>query len=347
MLDNGLAGFGMFELGKVGIFIAIVGFVYMSIFGNLLLPGKRIKLTTRHVESKEYYYDLIVPKNSPLVDKSIIDGKIKELKNLIIYSIDRNGEIIETDKGTHEIFENDLLLVTGNSESLNYILSLGTAKLQGLDLVEGLIPKSELRQYEAVIAPRFPAIGKTIVDFNFFDHYQAAVIAIHRNGERITSNISNLKLKAGDNLVLLTNERFIKNWGESKIFYLTSYIGDHAGKGSFWKKWLSFIILILMIVGATIGKFFSSEEGISFDMFYFAAIAAMAMVWFKILPNQKYTKVISWDILITIASAFALSKAMQNSGAADALARTTINFAKAWGPIGVLAAIYLVTTFFY
>ena len=64
------------------------------------------------------------------------------------------------------------------------------------------------------------------------------------------------------------------------------------------------------------------------------------------MPHQKYTKAISWDVLITIASAFAISKAMQNSGAAEALARTTVNFAKAFGPIGVMAALYIITAIF-
>jgi len=155
-----------------------------------------------------------------------------------------------------------------------------------------------------------------------------------------------LKLKAGDNLVLLTTEKFIQNWGDSKIFYLTSYIRDYRTTGTFWKKWLAFIILLLMIIGTTTGKFIHSPRGIQFDMFYFSSIAAILMVWMKIMPHQKYTKAISWDVLITIACAFAISKAMQNSGAAEAIARTTINFSKGFGPIGVLAALYLITTVF-
>ncbi|MBN1819739.1 MAG: SLC13 family permease [Prolixibacteraceae bacterium] len=346
MLDNGLNGFTMFELGKVGVFVAAAGFIYMSVFGNMLLPGKKIKFATRYTDLKEYYYDLLVPQHSSLIGKKIKNGRIGELKNLSVDSIEREGQLIETRKGEFFIYENDKLLVAGKPDSLNYILELENVKLLGLDLVKGRIPKNELKQYEVVLSPRFPGIGKNIVDFNFFEHYHASVLAIHRNGERITSNVRNLKLKPGDNVVLLTDERFIKNWGDSKIFYLTSYIGEHKGNGKPWRKWAAFIILLLMIIGATIGHSFPSKGGIAFDMFYFAAIAAILMVWLKILPHQNYTKSISWDILITIASSLALSKAMQNSGAADAIARTTINFAKAWGPWGVLIAVYLITTLF-
>lgn len=253
--------------------------------------------------------------------------------------------MIETRGEIHHLQSNDKLLVAGKSDRLNYILGNDQLKLSGIDLVRN-VPKDQLKQYEAVIAPRFPAIGKTIHEFNFYDHYQAVVLAIHRNGERITSNMDKTRLKAGDNLVLLTTEKFAQNWGESKIFYLTSYIRDYRKTGTVLKKWLAFVILLVMIIGTSLGKFLTNPSGIEFDMFYFASIAAILLIWLKIMPHQKYTKAISWDVLITIACAFAISKAMQTSGAAQAIAHTTIEFSKAFGPLGVLAALYLITTIF-
>lgn len=346
ILENGYQGFSMFELGKVGVFIGIIGTIYMSIAGNKLLPGEKILFNTRSTtEYKDYSYDLIIPESSNLIGLEIRNGRLKELKNLLIRNIEREGNIIETKKGTFTILPNDKILVAGKSDRLNYILANDNVRLSGIDLVRN-VPKKDLKQYEAVISPRFPGVGKTIPEFNFYEHYQAVVLAIHRNGERITSNLGNLKLKTGDNLVLLTTEKFIENWGDSKIFYLTSYIRDYRTTGTFWKKWLAFIILLLMIIGTTVGKFIDSPSGIKFDMFYFSAIAAVLLVWMKILPHQKYTKAISWDVLITIACAFAISKAMQNSGTAESIARTTINFAHRFGPIGVLAALYLITAIF-
>ena len=346
IIENGYEGFSMFELGKVGGAIAILGTIYMMVFGNKFLPGEKIIFQAKSsTEYKDYHYDIIIPENSNIVGLEIKNGRAKELKGLIIRCINREGNVIETRKGTFKLLPNDKLLVAGKSDRLTYILANPNLKLSGIDLIKGE-PKDKLKQYEAVLAPRFPAIGKTIHEFNFYDHYQAVVLAIHRNGERITTNMDKLKLKPGDNLVLLTTERFIENWGESKIFYLTSYIRDYRSTGSFWKKWLAFIILLLMIVGTTLGKFITSPGGINFDMFYFASIASILLIWMKIMPHQKYTKAISWDVLITIACAFAISKAMQSSGAAEAIARATINFSKGFGPIGILAALFLITAIF-
>ncbi|MBL7971179.1 MAG: SLC13 family permease [Prolixibacteraceae bacterium] len=346
MLDNGYSGFSMFELGMVGVPLAFTGYIYMSYIGVHLLPGEKNFIRKPLSDQKDYYYELIIPDGSPLVGQGLKNGRNKGLKGFDIIEIDRDETKFAGKAHGLTLEANDHLLVAGKSSGLETIKNLTSVRLRGLDLLEDQVKTSDLKQYEAVLAPRFPGIGKTIVEFNFFDHYQAAIIAVHRNGERITSNLRSLKLKEGDNLVLLTTDRFIKNWGDSKIFYLTTYIGDHNQTSGKAKKWLALSILTLMIAGATATDYLPKFENVQADMFFFAAVAAMLMVWLKIVPHQKYTKAISWDLLITIACSFGISKAMQNSGLADGIAHTAINFAKNWGPIGVLACIYLITNIF-
>ena len=346
MLDNGYAGFSMFELGMVGVPLAFAGYFYMSYIGVHLLPGEKNFIRRPLSDQKDYYYELIVPAESPLVGQTLKNGRVKELKGFDIIQIERNKIKHDGKSAGLTIEANDHLLVAGKSNGLETIKDLSSVRLKGLDLLKGQVNTSELKQYEAVLAPRFPGIGKTIVEFNFFEHYQAAIIAVHRNGERITSNLRSLKLREGDNLVLLTTDRFIKNWGDSKIFYLTTYIRDYSQTTGKAKKWMALTILTLMIAGATAADYLPKFGNVNTDMFFFSAIAAMLMVWLKIVPHQKYTKAVSWDLLITIACSFGISKAMQNSGLADGIAHTAINFAKNWGPIGVLASIYLLTNIF-
>jgi len=98
-----------------------------------------------------------------------------------------------------------------------------------------------------------------------------------------------------------------------------------------------------MIAGATAGQFIPEQGKVQFDMFFFAAVTAVLMALMKIFSAKKYTKPINWDILITIACAIGISRALQNSGAADFIARSTINLSKGFGPLGVMAAIFIIT----
>lgn len=346
MLDNGFSGFSMFELGLVGIPLAFAGYLYMSYIGVHLLPGEKNFIRRPLSDQKDYYYDLIVPAESPLIGQTLKNGRSKDLKGFDIIQIEREGTKLEGKTPGLSIKANDHILVAGKSDGLDIIKDLKSVRLKGLDLLNNHVKSIDLKQYEAVLAPRFPGIGKTIVEFNFYDHYQAVIVAVHRNGERITSNLRSLKLKEGDNLVLLTTDRFIRNWGDSKIFYLTTYIGDHNENTAKSKKWLALSILTLMIAGATAADYLPKFANVNTDMFFFSSIAAMLMIWLKIVPHQKYTKAISWDLLITVACSFGISKAMQNSGVAAGIAHSAIGFAKSWGPIGVLACIYLLTNIF-
>ena len=79
-------------------------------------------------------------------------------------------------------------------------------------------------------------------------------------------------------------------------------------------------------------------------MFFFVSITTIIMAWTNLFPARKYTKYISWDILITIACAFAISKAMSNSGFAAFIAEYIIGMTDALGPYALLAVILLSRT---
>lgn len=258
--EAGLKGFSMFELGKVGVFIAIAGIIYLFLFSSKLLPSDR-------------------PETS---------GNEEEEQN------------------------------------------------------------STLHLVEAVIGPRFPGINKRVGDFNFKRHYGAEIKELRRSGHTYT-DLGNIRFREGDTLVVLTDDSFIRTWGESSVFLMLANGKDYEPAGK-KKRWFALILLLIMIIGATIGELPAIQrllpEGIKLDMFFFVSITTVIMAWTKIFPPQKYTKYISWDILITIACAFAISKAMENSGVADLLASYIIGLSHSHGPYVLLATMFIITNIF-
>ncbi len=219
MLDNGLQGLNMFELGKVGIWIALAGFIYLSFIGHKILPGEKNKARKRSRQDyKQYFLDANLPSNSSLVGKEINNGRSHDLKNVIIHSITRDGKKINTKKGRFVFEQNDKLLVAVKAEDLVALITHRQLEFQAMKGFGRFYKSTDIKQIEAVIAPRFPGINQTIDEFDFLNHYQAEALAIYRNGEPISTNIGSVRMKDGDSLVLLTNENFIKNWGESKAF---------------------------------------------------------------------------------------------------------------------------------
>lgn len=262
VLDAGYEGFTMFELGKVGIFIAIAGLIYLLIFSKKLLPDSR---------------------------KDNLEKEDEE-------------------------------------------------------------PDGNLHKVEVIIGSRFPGIKKTLGEFNFTRHYGAYVKEIKRNGQSYVDNLDKVAIQEGDTFVLWADDSFVPTWGDSRVFLMVSNGQDNMPKSQSKKKRiLAISLLLFMIIGATIGELpFMADivPGMKFDMFFFVCITTIIMAWTKIFPPKKYTKYISWDILITIACAFAISKAMNNSGFASLIAEKVISMTNELGPHGLLAVIFIITNIF-
>ena len=101
-----------------------------------------------------------------------------------------------------------------------------------------------------------------------------------------------------------------------------------------------------MIIGAAIGDKLQLPWNFKIDMFSMAAITAVIMAWTNLFPAKKYTKFISWDVMVTIACAFAISKGMINSGMAAFIAEHTIGSVYQYGPHAVLAVLFIITCIF-
>ncbi|MFI3259353.1 MAG: SLC13 family permease [Rikenellaceae bacterium] len=265
MIESGYRGFGMFEIGKVGVVIAVLGVIYLMIFGNMLLPDHRESAATND------------------------DDEVDE---------------VEGRKITVEI----------------------------------------------ILASRFPGMGKSLKEFDFERHYGARVKAIRRSGERIDKHLDRQIFTFGDTLVLSTDDAFTRTWRESSAFHIVSdsaeSIDDELAQPNGGQRWLGLSLLIFLVGGVTLGEWFGGLGGggeLKFEIFPMAAVVMVIMAVARLFPAKRYTKYISWDILVAIASAFAISRAISNSGINELVAMWIISITKSVGTYGVLALLYLVT----
>lgn len=202
---------------------------------------------------------------------------------------------------------------------------------------------------EVVLGARFPAINRRLANFDFKTKYGATIVEIKRGGNSLTRNLHNERFHEGDTLVLLADDTFMKNWGDSSFFLMVSNGREPEPALGRKKRWLAVALMVFMILGALVGELPSMQNVVpvmKFDMFFFVSIVTVIMALLRIFPARKYTKFISWDILVTIASAFAISRAMQKSGVADAVAEFAISLSHSHGPYLLLAVVFIITNVF-
>lgn len=345
-----------FEMTSVGVPLALIGATYMLLVAPKLLPN-RADLVERFGERRrEYLVEMNVQDNCPLIGKSVQEAGLRNLPGLFLIEIDRTDETITPVTPRDRICAGDHLVFTGV-----------VTTIADLERIPGLVPAADEgfeakpadrvhRQLtEVVLSRTSPIIGLTVRESEFRKRYNAAVVAVHRNGERLTNKIGTIRLEAGDTLLLQTRSQFVDDHRNSRDFYLVSRVdGTTARRHD--RALLAVLLFIGLIVWLTISSLF--PDTIPFGNFTknVQAIAALtivlAMVVTRCLTTSEARSAIDLQVLLTIGAAIGLGKALHKSGAAAWLADLLvwgvkgIGFSDAWQPIVLLAIVYVVSQIF-
>jgi di/tricarboxylate transporter len=188
---------------------------------------------------------------------------------------------------------------------------------------------------EAVVAPTASFVGRTVRESQFRTIYNAAIIAVHRRGERVTGRIGDIVLEPGDVLLLETHQGFLNSHGRGNAFYLATQV-DEARFPRHERAPLALAILLGMIVCLATGLLSPVVA---------TWLAALAMVGTKCVNASMARKSIDFSVLITIGAAIGVGTAVARSGLGEAVGRGLVDAAHAVGGGDrlLLAAIVLAT----
>jgi len=326
---------GMFELAWVGIPCALAGILFMLVIGARLLPS-RTDLSEEFTSSgREYLLEMKVAKDSPLIGRSVESAGLRQLDQLYLVEIERDGQWIAPVTPAEILASGDRLFFSGVAEGVVKVQSIpGLVSSHERELCAELHRTGEGRVIEAVVSRSSPMLGKTLKEGNFRARYDAAVLAVHRHGEILKSPLGKLVLKPGDTLLLLAGEDFFKRWNQARDFYMISKMSDMPVVNR-RKTLITVVTLVGMILLAACGIM---------DILKAAVLAAMILLFTRCVTVVEARRSIELNVLIVIAASLGISKALAQTGAAEWLAEVMISYVQGAGPIGLLAAIYIVTS---
>ncbi len=327
---DGFNGLGMFSMTAIGLPVALVGIGGTILLARWLLPERRNQVGSLG-DPREYTIEMMVEPTSPLAGRTIEEAGLRNLPGVYLIEIDRDGEIRGAVGPTERLHANDRLVFAGVVESV-----VDLQKIRGLvpatDQVFKLdAPRTNRVMVEAVVSHTCPAAGRTIRDARFRSMYNAAVIAVGRNGERLPGKIGDIVLKPGDTLLLEATHGFLDQQRNSRDFYLVSRLDTAPPRHE--KAPIALAILAGMVAVVALGWL---------PMLHAALVAAGLMLVTRCCTGTAARAAVDWSVLIVIAAALGIGKAMQTSGLAAFVADEL--FALAGDrPMVCLAAIYLLT----
>jgi di/tricarboxylate transporter len=328
----GLEEIGFFEIGRLGLPIAVVGLVAVILLAPRVLPARRSARAEMEEEGRRFSVEMLVERGGPIDGKTVEEARLRHLSGLFLASVDRGDTTIAPVRPETVLRGGNRLHFVGSIEKvvdLQEMRGLRSAELEHvLDLED-----PSVRYFEAVVGSRSPLVGSTLRDIGFRSTYQAAVLGIHRSGHLVEGRLGTQKIRMGDTLILVSDPGFRDRWRDRADFLLVAEV-DGTPPVATSKAWIP-VGLLLGVVGLAATGVFPILEG--------ALLAAVLLVATRVLTPLEARRAIDIEVIVVIASAFGLAAAMQASGLASTVATGLVEVFGGFGERGVLLGLVLAT----
>ncbi|MBI1316350.1 SLC13 family permease [bacterium] len=325
-----------------GTLIAVTTIVYMATVGYRLLPDRKDLMAVFEENQREYLVETEVRVNSILAGKTVEQAGLRSLKGVFLAEILREGHMITPVKPNEKLYSGDRLFFAGDTSQVIELIDrdngLEVSKKEKLNL-------SGHQEIAEVVVPYNSLLsGHTVKESGFRERYDAAIIGIHRRGEKLSGKIGEIALQTGDLLLLTIGPDFRKLIEQDKNLYMVSSSRRQSSIRPMYKR----VFLILMLLTVALAAVPASTLGIDraggILKLYEALFVILGLQFgFGMMDSLGVKKNVSLDLLVILAAALTLGEALIGTGTADAVAQFFIGITQGQGALTIGMVLFVLT----
>ncbi|RMF12598.1 MAG: SLC13 family permease [Alphaproteobacteria bacterium] len=328
-----------FSITEPGVFLAFIGLIYVFFLAPRLLPDRKSLLGDFHVSSgKQFIVQIEVTKDSVLEGKQAIAGMFPDLANMTVRLVQRGEQIFLPPFENVTLQAGDAVTVATTRKSLMEALSANPHLLEGV-IEEGSNEETvdeELRKAgdrllaEVMIAPASRLDGRTLDQTGFRQTSGCAVLGIQRRSRMIRAGLNDIRLEAGDILLLLGKRRNIQNLRASRDVLLLEWSAadlperTHAGMAAG---------IFLAVVAAAASGLVPIPVA--------ATVGVAAMIITGCLNVRQASRAVDRRIFMLVGAALAMGTALEYTGGAAYLAHNLLDALEGTSNSVVISAFFL------
>ena len=332
MHASGLEPIGFFEIALLGLPIALLGSVIMIALAPRVLPARRSAREEMEEEGRRFNVEMLVDHNGPVDGQSVEQAKLRNLRGLFLASVDRGDSVVAPVRPDTVLRGGDRLHFVGQADQVVDLQSRRGLSSAELTHVKELANPS-VRYFETVIGSRSPIVGNTLREFDFRSRYQAAVVAIERDGHLVEDQLGRVPIRVGDTLMLVSDPGFRNRWYNRADFLLIAEFDGRPPQAT-RNAWIPIALLAAVVLLAALDLV---------PILQGALAASFVLVALRVLTPAEAARSIDVEVIVVIAAAFGIAAATESSGLAQFVADSVVHALGGWGERGVLLGIVLAT----
>lgn len=297
--EQGYPSLHFFSFLPVGVLLLLVCGIVVVVMARFL-PEKPLQAAP----FEQYFLDAEVKRGSKLVGKTVRQNGLRALDSLFLAEIVRGGRLLSPVTPDMIIEANDKLIFTGNVSEVKQL-----NMLHGVEIFADSNALLSQNLIEVIVSPESVLINKTLKQVDFRSRFDAAVVAISRQGQSLSGKLGEQLILAGDKLVLAVGQDFCKRQNITRNFFVLT--------GKKVREPLSWVQNFLAIAGFFFAIFFAACTSLSLvDTLSGYLIVCVTT---RVVDGTTIRRRFPFELWVILVSALTIAYAFTHSGLAVAI----------------------------
>jgi di/tricarboxylate transporter len=317
------SGIAFFAFLPVALPAAMAGLAAMLLMHRVLPASNEA-----YAQTHDFLIEMVVADDSRLVGNTVLENGLRDLGDLFLVELVRQGRLMTPVMPDEYLEAGDRLIFSGDVTKVGILERFHGLRSFALD--QGLLGTNLT---EVVLLPGAPVIGLTIKQSEFRSRFDAAVVGLHRDGERLSGKLGNISLRAGDSLMLAVGADFQKRSNLSRNFLIVdNSVASHSLSTA---KSVITAVGMTAAVGCSIAGWVPLSTGLMFLL--------LLMLSLKLFSAAELRRRFPFEMWLIVSSALAISQAVLNSGLMETAMLGLSPLLAELSPMMMLVLIYALT----
>ncbi|PCJ39242.1 MAG: SLC13 family permease [Alphaproteobacteria bacterium] len=329
-----------FDFTIPGLFLAAIGLLYVTIIAPLILP-KNLSTAddnTQIISGKQFIVQLDLIEGNSLIGKKSIAGMFPDLPRMTVRLVQRGSKVFLPPFDDIEFQDGDCIILATTRAVLSEKLSKDPGLLRGIltatnpdDMkIEPIENPRGQKIAEVIVAPASRLDGRTLEQVGYHLQGGCKVLGIQRRSRMIRSSMDDIRLEAGDILLVIGTSSQINALRTNKDVLLMEWSTQEVKvRSDSWKA-----------LGIFAGVVAFAATGI-IPIPITATFGAFLMIALGCLNIRQASRAVDRRIFLLIGAALAMGTALQATGGASYLAESLIHIFEGSSVAITLSAFFL------